>query len=70
MQESYMEEVQDYVLRKHNMVSQYTAMRPILDLCEEAVRRPGTRVFFERWWEQEGLDLEGEKSVKEAAAKG
>ena len=41
------------------MVAQYIVTRPILDLCEEAVQRPGTQ-FYKSWWEQEGLDLEGE----------
>ena len=35
-----------------------TTNRPIMDLCLAAKRRPGPRVKM-RWWEQEGLDLEG-----------
>ena len=49
MREEGMEEVEEYVLRRHNTVAQYIATRPIMDLCEEAVRRPGARVY-KRWW--------------------
>ena len=42
------------------MVAQYIATRPILDLCERSTWRPGARVT-RRWWEQAGIDLEGEK---------
>ena len=34
---------------------QYIATRPVLDLCEEAERRPGMWVS-KRWWEQEFLE--------------
>ena len=43
------------------MVVQYIATRPILDLCKETVRVPGTWVV-KIWWEQEGLDLEGARA--------
>ena len=36
-----LEEVGEYVLRRQNTVALYITMRKILDLCEEAVRRPG-----------------------------
>ena len=49
------------------MSAQYIATRPILDLCERSVRRPGVLVS-QRWWEQDGLDLEGAKKRAEAAA--
>ena len=58
IQEAGLEEVEAYVLRRKNMVAQYIVMRPIMDLCKEAVRRPRTWVK-KRWWEQEGFDLEG-----------
>ena len=45
-----------YVTRRQNMVAQYIATRPILDLCERSAQRPGERVY-RRWWEQDGLDL-------------
>ena len=46
------------ILRRQNMVAQYIATRPILDLCKGAVRRPGARVPW-RWWEYTGIDWEG-----------
>ena len=51
--EAGMEKVEEYILRRHNTVAQYIATWLILDLCEEAVRRLGTRVS-KRWSEQEG----------------
>ena len=47
------------------MAAQYIATRPILDLYEWSACRTGARVSW-RWWEQEGLDLEGEKKMAAA----
>ena len=47
------------------MVAQYIATRLIMDLCELYVRRTIAWVY-QRWWEQEILDLEGEKDREEA----
>ena len=52
------------ILRRQNTVTQFIATRPILGLCEVAVRRPGTRVP-RRWWEQTGIDW---KAARETAA--
>ena len=38
------------------MVAQYTATRPILDLCEQSNWQPGARVS-RQWWEQDGINL-------------
>ena len=46
------------------MVAHYISTRLIMDLCERDTRRPGARVS-RRWWEQDGIDLEGAK--KQAA---
>ena len=59
-----MEKVEEYVLKMHNMVTHYIATRTILDLCEEAEWKIGTWVS-KRWWEQEGLDLEGGRTTEE-----
>ena len=48
------------VTSRQNTVAQYIVTRPILDLCEQAIRRPGARVS-RRWWDQAGIDLEGAK---------
>ena len=55
--EALMVGIQTSITRRQNRVAQYTATRPILDLCERATRRPGARVS-QRWWEQVGIDLE------------
>ena len=46
------------ILRRQNTAAQFIATRPILDLCEGAVRRPGARVP-RRCWEQTGIDWKG-----------
>ena len=50
------------------MVAQFIATRTILDLCEQATRRPGARVS-RRWWEKMGIYLKGarEKAAEAAA---
>ena len=63
MEEARFEDMGAYVLKRHNTVGQYTMTRPIL----ETVRRSGAWVK-RRWWDQEGLKVEGER-VATAAAK-
>ena len=58
--EAGLEGIRKSVTRWQNTVAQYIATQPILDLCERANRRPGARVSW-RCWEQDGIDLEGEK---------
>ena len=58
MKEAYFEEIWVYITRKQNTVKQYIATRPIMDLCEQSFWRPGAWVYW-RWWEQEGIELEG-----------
>ena len=58
MEEAGFKEIRVYIQKMNNTVAQYIATRPILDLCERSVRRPGAWVSW-RWWEQEGLNLEG-----------
>ena len=48
------------ITRRQNTIAQYIATRPILDLCERSAQWSGARVS-RRWWEQAGIDLEGEK---------
>ena len=48
------------VRRRQNTFAQYISIQPILDLCERATRRPRARVY-RRWWEQDRINLEGEK---------
>ena len=65
MVEAGFEGIGTYVTRRQNTVAQYVATQPIMDLFERAARRPGARVSL-RWWEKDGLYLEGGK--KRAAA--
>ena len=58
--EAGLEGIRKLVTSRQNTVAQYIAMRPILDLCESSTWRPGTRVSW-RWWEQDEIDLEGAK---------
>ena len=44
MGEAGSEGVRKSVTRRQNMVAQYIATRPILDLCERSNRLPGARV--------------------------
>ena len=39
MEEAVFEEIRIYILKKQNKVTQYIAMQPIIDLCEQSVRR-------------------------------
>ena len=58
MEEEGLQEVDTYVTCQQNTFAQYIATGPIMYLCLEAERRPGTRVF-KKWWEKDVLDLEG-----------
>ena len=69
MEEAGFEEIRVYITRRQNTAAQYIATRPILDLCERFVWRPGAWVS-QRWWEQEGIDLEGAKERAVAESDG
>ena len=64
MKEAGLTEVGTSILNRQNTVAQYIAMRPLLDLCEGASARTGTRVPF-RWWDQKGIDWETAKARRE-----
>ena len=55
------------ILRRQNKVAQFIASRLILDLCEQATRRPGARVS-QRWQDQTGIDLKGAQWKAASAA--
>ena len=67
MKEAAIVRIWTSILRRQNTVTQFIATRPILDLCEKAIRRPGARVP-RRWWEQTGIDWKGAREKAEAAA--
>ena len=58
MSSAGLKEVETYVLRHQNTITQYIKTRPILELYMEAERRLGSWVA-QRWLEQGGLYLEG-----------
>ena len=58
MDEAGLQELENYVSCHQNTVTQLIEIRPIMDLFMVAERRPGSQVD-RRWWEQEGLELEG-----------
>ena len=49
MKEVAIVRIRTSILWRQNMVAQFIATRTILDLCEKALRRPGTWVS-RRWW--------------------
>ena len=67
MKEAVMVGIRTSILRRQNTVAQYIATQPILDLCEQATRRPGARVSW-RWWEQTGIDLERAQKQADVSA--
>ena len=67
MAESGFEGIGTYITRRQNMVAQYIATRPIMDLYERSARIPGARVLRRRW-DQDGLYLEGANNRAAAAA--
>ena len=61
MGEAGFEGIRKSVTRRKNTVAQYIVTQLIMYLCERSTHRPGVRVF-RRWWEQAGINLEGEKN--------
>ena len=61
MKEAGLTDVGKSIANRQNTVAQYIATRPLLDLCEEALAREGTRVPL-RWWNQTGIDWETAKA--------
>ena len=56
--EAELQEVETYISRRQDTVTQFIATRPVMDLCWAAERRLVSRVA-KRWWEQDGLDSDG-----------
>ena len=52
MAEAVLKEVEIYVSLRHNIVAQFIAARPIMDLCLAEEKRTGSRLI-KRWWEQD-----------------
>ena len=50
----------EYIRRWQNTVTKYIATLSLIDLCEGLERALGERVGI-RWWEQEGINMTGER---------
>ena len=61
MKEAALTDIRTSILRRQNMVAQYIATRPLLDLCEGARAREGAKVPL-MWWDQAGIDWETTKA--------
>ena len=68
MKEAGIVRIRTAILRRQNTVAQFIATRPIMDLCEKAIIRPGARVPM-RWWEQTRIYWKGAREKAEAAVK-
>ena len=66
MTEAVCQEVDNYVSCRQNTAAQFIATRPIMNLCMEADQMPGSRVS-NKWWENDGLDLEGMQTADHEA---
>ena len=62
MAEAGLQELGNYVSRRNNTVSQFNAIRHIMDLFMAADRRPGPMVS-KRWWEKDRVDVEGMRTA-------
>ena len=59
-EEAGLEDIGVYIQKRKNTVAQYIAIQPILDLCEQSVWRTGAWIY-RKCWEQEVIDLGGER---------
>ena len=66
MQEAGLKTIETYIACRQNKIAQYIVTGPILELCLTTERLPGAQVP-NRWWEQGGLDWEGEREAARAA---
>ena len=66
MASAVLEEVETYVLRRHNTITQYITTLLVLEICLEVERRLGARLA-QRWWEMGFLYLGGVRAAERAA---
>ena len=58
MKEVDLEKIENFIDCRQKTIAQNIMTHPILELCLAAEWRPGARVT-NQWWEQGGLDWEG-----------
>ena len=61
MKEAGFKEISTSITNRQNTVTQYIAIRPLLDLCEGTNQIGGVRLS-RRWWDQKGIDWEEGKA--------
>ena len=61
MKESGFQEIRTSINNRQNMVAQYIATQPLLDLCEGTKQIGGARVGM-RWWDQKGINWDKAKA--------
>ena len=62
--------VKEYIRRRQATITQYVALRPIHQLCQDAPRSTGLLSRVLRWWEQDHTDHEAPASDVSAANPG
>ena len=65
-EEAGLQEVETYISLHQNTVAQFFETRPIMDLCLAEDSRPRSQIF-NRWWDQEGFDLEWMRTADQEA---
>ena len=63
-EDSRFQTMEEYILRRNNMVAPYIDTRSLLDMSEGSERAPGVRLGMQ-WWEQAGINLAGARKVEE-----
>ena len=63
MQEVGLEIIETYITNHQKTISQYIATSPILELCLAVERKLGLQIP-KCWWEQDGMDWEGEREAE------
>ena len=51
-----LQDIETYIYRRQNTVTQYIVTRTIMDMCIAAGRHLGTQILG-MWWEQENLNM-------------
>ena len=61
MKEAGLRDIRTSIHARQNMVAQYIATQPLMDLCKGTKQIGGARVAM-RWWYQKGIDWEKAKA--------
>ena len=61
--------MEEYIRRRQNTFTKYTATQSLIYLCEVLERDPGSRLGM-WWWEQVEIDLPGAQEAEAVTAEG